>query len=96
MSMTNYDCHTNPPIWFNRTIFNTYFSTTSDFTLVYADAHIFSNSNVCLVYFLEDVFIKHVFASFQGANILRGVAGAGVLSGFDKFKEIYASYRIAN
>lgn len=29
-----------------------------------------------------------------GANILRGVAGAGVLAGFDKFKELYAHYRI--
>jgi len=29
-----------------------------------------------------------------GANILRGVAGAGVLSGFDKFKEIYINWRI--
>lgn len=29
-----------------------------------------------------------------GANILRGVAGAGVLSGFDKFKEVYLSYRL--
>jgi len=28
-----------------------------------------------------------------GANILRGVAGAGVLAGFDKFKEIYISMR---
>jgi len=28
-----------------------------------------------------------------GANILRGVAGAGVLAGFDKFKEIYIAYR---
>lgn len=28
-----------------------------------------------------------------GANILRGVAGAGVLSGFDKFKEIYIDMR---
>jgi len=31
-----------------------------------------------------------------GANILRGVAGAGVLSGFDKFKELYKSYRLGN
>jgi len=31
-----------------------------------------------------------------GANILRGVAGAGVLSGFDKFKEFYLKYRLAN
>jgi solute carrier family 25 (adenine nucleotide translocator) protein 4/5/6/31 len=30
-----------------------------------------------------------------GANILRGVAGAGVLSGFDKFKEVYMSWRFA-
>lgn len=29
-----------------------------------------------------------------GANILRGVAGAGVLAGFDKFKEIYVSLRV--
>lgn len=29
-----------------------------------------------------------------GANILRGVAGAGVLSGFDKFKEIYVGWRL--
>ena len=29
-----------------------------------------------------------------GANILRGVAGAGVLAGFDKFKELYVSMRV--
>merc|ERR1712156_729191 len=29
-----------------------------------------------------------------GANILRGVAGAGVLSGFDKFKEVYVAWRL--
>ncbi|WAQ97434.1 ADT3-like protein [Mya arenaria] len=29
-----------------------------------------------------------------GANILRGVAGAGVLSGFDKFKEVYVGWRL--
>merc|ERR1711862_714613 len=28
-----------------------------------------------------------------GANILRGVAGAGVLAGFDKFKELYVDFR---
>ncbi|KAA3672019.1 solute carrier family 25 (mitochondrial adenine nucleotide translocator), member 4/5/6/31 [Paragonimus westermani] len=28
------------------------------------------------------------------ANILRGVAGGGVLAGFDKFKELYAFYRL--
>merc|ERR1711909_220083 len=30
-----------------------------------------------------------------GANILRGVAGAGVLAGFDKFKELYVKWRLA-
>jgi len=29
-----------------------------------------------------------------GANILRGVAGAGVLSGFDKFKSLYVQWRV--
>ena len=29
-----------------------------------------------------------------GANVLRGVAGAGVLAGFDKFKEIYIAFRV--
>merc|ERR1712042_6906 len=28
-----------------------------------------------------------------GANVLRGVAGAGVLAGFDKFKELYIAWR---
>lgn len=28
-----------------------------------------------------------------GANILRGIAGAGVLAGFDKFQEIYINMR---
>jgi len=31
-----------------------------------------------------------------GANILRGVAGAGVLAGFDKFKAVYIQWRTAN
>ena len=30
-----------------------------------------------------------------GANILRGVAGAGVLAGFDKFKEVYIAFRLS-
>jgi len=31
-----------------------------------------------------------------GANILRGVAGAGVLAGFDKFKDVYIAFRTGN
>ena len=34
------------------------------------------------------------FMKGAGANILRGVAGAGVLSGFDKFKELYIRFRV--
>ncbi|CAH8614952.1 unnamed protein product [Schistosoma intercalatum] len=34
------------------------------------------------------------FMKGAGANILRGVAGAGVLAGFDKFKELYADLRL--
>jgi solute carrier family 25 (adenine nucleotide translocator) protein 4/5/6/31 len=30
-----------------------------------------------------------------GANVLRGVAGAGVLAGFDKFKDLYIEWRTA-
>ena len=29
-----------------------------------------------------------------GANILRGVSGAGVLAGFDAFKKLYIGYRL--
>jgi len=31
-----------------------------------------------------------------GANVLRGVAGAGVLAGFDKFKEVYINFRASS
>merc|ERR1712079_237026 len=31
-----------------------------------------------------------------GANVPRGVAGAGVLAGFDAFKDIYIAWRLAN
>lgn len=36
------------------------------------------------------------FFKGAGANILRGVAGAGVLAGFDKFKELYIGWRFAD
>merc|ERR1712083_889926 len=31
-----------------------------------------------------------------GANILRGIAGAGVLAGFDKFQSLYIQWRLGN
>ncbi|XP_013382561.1 ADP,ATP carrier protein 3, mitochondrial-like [Lingula anatina] len=34
------------------------------------------------------------FMKGAGANILRGVAGAGVLAGFDKFKAVYVAWRL--
>merc|ERR1719272_435882 len=30
-----------------------------------------------------------------GANVLRGIAGAGVLSGFDKFSAVYLAWRLS-
>jgi len=37
---------------------------------------------------------KTMCCLFLGANILRGVAGAGVLAGFDKFKDMYVKWRL--
>ncbi|OAF71924.1 ADP/ATP translocase [Intoshia linei] len=44
----------------------------------------------------KQIILKEGFNSLMkgaGANILRGVAGAGVLSGFDSFKKLYITYR---
>lgn len=44
------------------------------------------------------IFKAEGFASFfkgAGANILRGIAGAGVLAGFDKIKEYYMDWRFS-
>jgi len=43
----------------------------------------------------EVVAREGYYALYRGAgvNIVRGVAGAGVLTGFDKFKQIYISRR---
>ena len=50
---------------------------------------VFFNACTCLHWYLIAFY-------FTGANVLRGIAGAGVLSGFDKFKEVYYNYRVAN
>ena len=46
----------------------------------------------CTVQVLKTEGFKSLFKG-AGANVLRGVAGAGVLAGFDKFKEVYMSFR---
>merc|ERR1719189_396206 len=52
----------------------------------------YSGSLDCTV----QVFRNEGITSFYkgaGANILRGMAGAGVLAGFDKFKQLYISLK---
>jgi solute carrier family 25 (adenine nucleotide translocator) protein 4/5/6/31 len=49
----------------------------------------------CTTQILQKEGVKAMFHG-AGANILRGMAGAGVLSGFDKFKEIYIYLRFGN
>uniref|UniRef100_A0A8W8NQ55 ADP/ATP translocase n=1 Tax=Magallana gigas TaxID=29159 RepID=A0A8W8NQ55_MAGGI len=42
-------------------------------------------------------FAKNIGSGgLAGANILRGVAGAGVLAGFDKFQALYIAWRLGN
>jgi solute carrier family 25 (adenine nucleotide translocator) protein 4/5/6/31 len=44
----------------------------------------------------SQILAKEGVASFfkgAGANILRGVAGAGVLAGFDKFQKVYIAFK---
>merc|ERR1711907_318239 len=44
----------------------------------------------------REIMAKEGTASFfkgAGANILRGIAGAGVLAGFDKIKQLYTEFR---
>jgi len=52
----------------------------------------YSGSLDCAVQVLKTEGITSFFKG-AGANILRGMAGAGVLAGFDKFKALYISMR---
>ena len=47
----------------------------------------------CAVHILKNEGFMSMMKG-AGANILRGVAGAGVLAGFDKFKELYIKWRL--
>jgi len=52
----------------------------------------YSGSVDCTVQVLRNEGITSFFKG-AGANILRGMAGAGVLAGFDKFKQLYISFK---
>jgi len=52
----------------------------------------YSGSIDCTVQVLKNEGILSFYKG-AGANILRGMAGAGVLAGFDKFKQVYISLR---
>ena len=53
----------------------------------------YKNSMDCAVQILKNEGFMSMMRG-AGANILRGVAGAGVLAGFDKFKELYIKWRL--
>jgi len=53
----------------------------------------YKNSMDCAVQVLKAEGFMSLMKG-AGANVLRGVAGAGVLAGFDKFKELYIAFRL--
>jgi len=52
----------------------------------------YSGSLDCTVQVLKNEGVLSFYKG-AGANILRGMAGAGVLAGFDKFKQVYVSMK---
>jgi len=53
----------------------------------------YKNSMDCAVQIMKNEGFMSMMKG-AGANILRGVAGAGVLAGFDKFKSVYIAWRM--
>eukprot|EP00088_Acartia_fossae_P069502 TRINITY_DN90_c0_g1_i2.p1 TRINITY_DN90_c0_g1~~TRINITY_DN90_c0_g1_i2.p1 ORF type:complete len:301 (+),score=112.19 TRINITY_DN90_c0_g1_i2:168-1070(+) len=53
----------------------------------------YKNSLDCAVQIMKNEGFMSMMKG-AGANILRGVAGAGVLAGFDKFKSVYIAWRV--
>jgi len=53
----------------------------------------YKNSLDCAMHILKNEGFMSMMKG-AGANILRGIAGAGVLAGFDKFKELYIAFRL--
>jgi solute carrier family 25 (adenine nucleotide translocator) protein 4/5/6/31 len=52
----------------------------------------YTSSIQCASVIMKNEGVKSFFKG-AGANVLRGVAGAGVLAGFDKIKVLYTNYR---
>jgi len=52
----------------------------------------YKSSLDCAAQIIRKEGVKSLFKG-AGANILRGIAGAGVLSGFDKIQELYIEFR---
>eukprot|EP00052_Salpingoeca_macrocollata_P000359 m.19900 g.19900 ORF g.19900 m.19900 type:complete len:329 (-) comp10451_c0_seq2:190-1176(-) len=55
----------------------------------------YKSSLHCAAVIMKAEGVKSFFKG-AGANVLRGIAGAGVLAGFDKFKQVYKEWRFAN
>lgn len=55
----------------------------------------YKNSMDCFVQVLKNEGFMSLMRG-AGANILRGVAGAGVLAGFDAFKDAYVAFRLGS
>jgi len=55
----------------------------------------YKNSMDCFAQVLKNEGFMSLMKG-AGANVLRGVAGAGVLAGTDKFKALYIEYRLKN
>ena len=53
----------------------------------------FSGSLDCAMYILKNEGFSSMMNG-AGANILRGIAGAGVLSGFDKISQVYLGVKV--
>jgi len=54
----------------------------------------YKSSMDCMMQIIKSEGVKSLFKG-AGANVLRGVAGAGVLSGFEKLQEFYIAWRFA-
>merc|ERR1712080_617932 len=53
----------------------------------------YKNSMDCAVNILKNEGFMSMMKG-AGANVLRAIAGAGVLAGFEKFKELYIAFRV--